>query len=939
MRALASSLALLTLASGAAVAASCTPDANIAQVRSLERTGQAALVCLGAPGSSAALRPLGDCTSTIHDAPNDFGGDGTAPHLYVLVLLEARGELAVIDLSTEDGNILDQEPSTPGETSLPIGALPTGITVTPKGTAAFVTSGDLAHPGIYAIPGELLRPCEVDPARCDAPAPTLSTWPACRLDSVPGAITMIADPAKPLPDGSMGTRATCSDTAYTAVDPSGPEFGDIDREGLGRQKLYVTLPKEGAIAVLDAQTLLEAPPGRFDACVIEAKLPLDQPPPEVSPTLFDIEDGPACAVPALPEIRATSDAPSTPSGIALAGDRLFIGDLTKPLIHVVNVTDPCRPVEQPGLAPISFEDPSRVVVTSRLSVSPEISPSLERYLYAIDVEDRSVMVFDVTLGEGSVVPLRRANPELNPLQPPDRVRFAAAPEDVVVVNRDAPKSAGQGLSPFGILCDPRPEAVACTSGSTTCDLGTLYRTSSDYEDGAGPFQMRGTFAMVALASGQIAVIDIEDYDAPCRGPSEAGGPGCPATFAGGVTTDEATCAVTVPHTTRSGVFLLTNDDVGRHQPGVQAFPVLSQDDGTVVTDGPVMRATRSEAGGFPPFVVGGDVLTLDDAGRFIDDDAERSTLVMNLEDPRVHQLDQDWFVTYQGPLPAFTGKRGDLRLSSFDRELLDVSAGFCRGGVRPEAAVREELAATGLAGAALDAAAARLADRVHISQDLTAQSSTYWDNAACSFEQCRATFGDDEAPAPARDLRVLEAREDRLDLAAPAGVTDELFECCFPTLLAYEIRPGDEWLVVGASSGFLHATIADPATGVCRTSCDPRAALRRGRVSSTVLDDPTASIPDTAPTAYHGALFRFAIAVPPPASGRPQPQRDMTFRFSTQGSFIPLRGVLTNEDRPLVLPQALLYSKATDKIIVTDGGLEGVLIAPGDLNGNLQQLF
>jgi hypothetical protein len=896
--------ACLSLA--AAALASCTGDATTAEVRSLERTGQVALVCLGAPGGGAAFRPLSDCTSLLYDSPRDYGTDGTVPHLYALITLEQRGEVAVIDLSTEEDQVLDQDTSTPGETPLPVGAQPTSIVATEKGTSAFVTSADVRQPGIYALPGELLRPCESDPdgaasERCDAAPPTLSSWPGCRLDEVPGQMVIVADPPQ---NGQV--RLSCADTTYTDVSTS--ELRNIDGEGLGRQKLYVTLPRKGTVAVIDAQSVLDAAPGTFDPCVIEAEVALTSTPPEVSDAEFAIEQQPGCAVPELPQVRANTAYVSTPAGVALAADRLYIGDLTAPLIHVLDTTDPCNPQEIEALAPVSFEDPSRVVVTSSIAVSPEVSPSLKRYLYAIDIDDKSVMVFDVSKDAADVLPLRRPNAAQNPLQPPDRVRFAAAPTDIAIVSRDAPRSTDSGgIAAFGTLCDP-----TCDPSKETCGDGVQYRTSGDYEDGAGPYEMRGIFAMIALGSGQIATLDIEDYDAPCRGPGEAAA--CQSS-GGAFATGEPSCNVVQPHSPRSGVFLLSNEDTGRHIPGVLTYPVLSLDDGTVISSGIRMRA-----GGSGVLAVGGELVSIPEDGTVVDDQGPRNTLVFNLGEPRVHVQDQEVAVTYQGALPSFSGNRGDLRLDSFDRELIDESAGFCAGGVQSEGAVREELQAQGISGAALEAAAVRLADRVHISQALASQDATYWDAASCGFEQCRAIFGDEESPTPSRDLRVVEARDDKLELAAPTGVSDDLFECCFPTLVEYEIRPGDEWTVVGSSSGFDHAVIADPVSGVCRPSCDPRLALRKSRARTGEL--------------YSGILFQFQIEQTDGAL-----ERDMSFRFTTQGSFVPLRGVLTNDDRPYVQPQALVYSRATDDLLITDGGLEGLLVAPADLNGDISQFF
>jgi hypothetical protein len=914
------SLALLAFAAPLALASSCTGDDVTAEVRSLDRAGRVSVVCMGAPGSAAALRPLGDCTALLYDTPRDYGSDGSAPHLYALVTLEARGEVAVLDLSTEDGNVLDQDPSTPGENALPVGAQPVAIASTPKATATFVASAEVGRPAIYALPAELVRPCEADSARCEVSPLTLSSWPVCRLPSAPGDMVMIADPAV---DGAV--RPSCEE-AYVPVDASAPAFGDIDKEGLGRQKLVVALPKVGQLAVIDAQALLTSPPGAIEDCPIERTVSLSGDAPPASPP--PIDPGPACAVPELAEPRPAARYPVTPGGMAVTDDRLLVADLTAPVIHVVDVASPCSPTELPPLLPTSAEEPDRVVYTSKVAVSPEVSPDLKRYAYAVDVADRSVMAFDVSVGATSREPIQKPRPELNPLQPPDRVRFGAAPTDLVIVQRDEPRSSGQGLAPFGTRCDPN--AAPCSAGSVDCAPGALYQTTADFEDGAGPYQLRGTFALVALASGQVAVIDIDDYDAACRGPvtpSESAGCLMPPQAGGPEATGEPSCNVSSPHEPRAGTYILTNDDVGRSQPGVQSFPTLSLEDGTVITDGPMLLAPQSTAESPPAtLVVGGDVLEVPPERFITDEDGPRNTLLFNLEDPRVQLSDQEWAILYQGALPAFASTRGDLRLSAFERVLVDQSAGFCRGGVQSEQAVRAELAADGVTGAELDAAARRLADRLHVDEALGAQDGSYWDTAACTYQECRAAFGDVGTPTPARDLVILEAYEDHLDLAPPQGVTEALFECCFPTLISYEVRPGDEWIVVGGASGFLHHTISDADNGgVCRPSCDPRLVWRQSRAR--------------AGTDYRGPLFRFTVTLPDPAAGGSPPQRDMAFRFITQGSFVPLRAVLTNEDRPGIHPRQIGYARAVDEIFVTDGGFEGVLLVPGDFLGDFRQVF
>ncbi len=74
----------------------------------------------------ASLRPLADCNATtvlaIDDYTTDAGDGGTdkeLPHLYALVTQTTRGEVAVIDTTSINNYVLDQDPSVPGRTSSP----------------------------------------------------------------------------------------------------------------------------------------------------------------------------------------------------------------------------------------------------------------------------------------------------------------------------------------------------------------------------------------------------------------------------------------------------------------------------------------------------------------------------------------------------------------------------------------------------------------------------------------------------------------------------------------------------------------------------------------------------------------------------------------------------------------------------------------------------
>lgn len=912
------------LAALAAPGCSETPDPQA--VRSLEGSGDIAYLCLAKPGSESIFLPLAACTHTTADTIRDFGLEGDAPHLYALVTQGTRGEVAMVDLSTAVGDVLDQDPSTPGSNFLPVGINPTAIVSTPRGTASFVSSADLARPMIFALPTTGLRPCTVDDDQCAKPAPTLSSWPACMLPGSPGQMKMISDP-----EVAGTVRESCT-AAYAVPDPAVPPVGNIDLEGRGRQKLVVALPSMHKLVVIDAQTLLETAPGSLDPCVIEKEILLDEvvvPDPPPSPM-----SGVACVPPPQATPGAIGTAKSQPAGMAFQDGHLYVGDYARPLIHVVQMSSPCdATLTQPFVA-TSLADPARVVITSDVAVSP-LLPSFRRFLYAIDVEDRSVMVFDASDVPSQRTPLENPNPEWNPLQPPDRVRFGAAPTSLRVVQRDAPKSDPvTGTAPFGVRCDPDPTLTTC-SGSAPCDLGTAYRTSSDFATGAGPLTLRGTFAMISLSSGQLAMLDVDDYDSACRGPtahSELFGCGT-STADGLITSTEGSCNVVVSNEPRSASFIASNTDTGRHLPGIQGYPILQTKEGDVLTpgeSGPIMRATLPDEASTPTLSVNGEPTVLTSTGLGDDPDGPRPALLMNLEDPRVHIADQEWSVTFEGALPGFSGHVGDLRIAQGERSLVDESAAFCSAGVQSEASIREILAAEGVVNPELATQASAFADRLQITNDLIAQENAFWESASCSFLECRNAFGDGATPTLGRDMVIREAFDDHLEIGdPPAG--PELTKCCFPSVINYAIRPGNQWTVVGAISGFFHHVIENPVSHECRNSCDAGVARMNGRVRGTAEQ----VVLDSNPAAFINPMFRFAIT-----SGGETEARDLQFHFVTEGAFSPLRVPLTEDRvRPDVIVRSLDYVPSIDSFVMSDGALEGLLVVAGDLLGDPKQIY
>ena len=917
-------------------------------------------------------------TAGTAGTPDPGSGGATVigtPHLYGLVTQTFRGEVAVLDFTTQaNDRIVDQDPTVPGPSFIPVGAQPVGIVSTPGGTATFVTVAEVGREGIYAIPsGRILRPRRDDDGRCqnvwdEMPEPArISSWPACSLPAAPGEPILVNDPA-----GADGKeRARCDEPPQDPGDEvPGVDNGELYLEGLGRQKLVVPLPELGGVAIIDAQTLLDLPDGSFEPCPVDRWVLLDSEVPPVVPP--QPSDGQACVNPAPPEPSAVTGSP-LPSGMAFAESTLYVSDLALPLIHRFAMESPCEPVLLPPLLPFAIEEPRRTVTTSRLAVTPRPTASLQRYLYANDVGEGTVMVFDVSDGATTRTPLVRSHPEWTPLQPRDRVRFVSAPRDIIVVSRDLPiETPGTGVATEGVLCDPDPSLPCCDpqrdeckADTSSCDLSTQYRTAPDFSTGAGPFKLRGTFAFVLLTNGQIEVIDIEDLDAACRVPAlpdpllgcdtiACKGEGeCPfgskctlpeESAVDGfcvpedqlVSSDEISCNVVTPNTLRSSVFVLDDQSVGFNRPGLASFPLLFDSTGALLetTDPtvPVMRATLPDDGGGDPEVSINGTATPLTAENGSPVGGVGHVLLMNEETPRSQTAAQNWTITFEGPLPRYGGAAAELRVKGADGAplvdpgLFDSNAIYCDGGVQSFEALREQLAAaspTPPDQAEIDKQARSLADRAEMADFLTDSEDEYWDTPglACSYDQCRGTFGDGEAPLPARSFLIREAYQDRLVLEAVSdgGATLDEAKCCFPSLVAYNVRPANQWIVVGQGNGFMHHVIADPATGVCRPSCDPVEARMNGRVLRTPNTFRNARVPDGSPTAFINQMFRFAIV-----DGTEPPQRDMQLRFATSGGFRPLTVTLLSDTRNIA-PVGITFVPPTGELAVTDGSLQGVI--------------
>ncbi len=566
------------------LATNCQQTVTPPPLRSLAQSGALSLVCRDMTTGQG---------SDIRGCPDAYATPSDGRHTLLMVTQGVRGEVAVIDMHTRI--VLDEDPTVPGTEFLPIGANPVSIVSTPGGASTFVATAEPGREAIFALPTS----CVVAPAN-GQPQRDLTQWSACKLPSTPGAMVLLTDTSL----NAVGEfRHTCDgDAADSAPASKCPADWDAEQqiEPAGRRKLLVALPEKGGLAMLDARQLFDRVPGTFKPCTIERWLPLSAtvptgPQQQAIPSDF-LGDA-TCQVTPRYSFGPTSDFHVQPAGISLSNGRLYVADLGVPLLHVVDVSNPCDPHELPPFLPSSFDEPTRPVFTSSVAVS-DVTLDNKRYVYAVDYGKGSLMAFDASDGATQQAPLLRPGSPFLPFEAPDRIYTNlqnASVKDLLFITHDVPivNQPNQSLT-TRVVCDPTP-----TASSPTAD----YRTSSDYTRGASPTKLRGIFAVVALSDGHIGVVDVDDWDAPCRRPivgntapkSDPPKPdwrGCQGDTADSYISNgtqtasyEASCHVFERHHARSGRFIANNSTVGVSAPSLQTFPTLTSINGNIATGG------------------------------------------------------------------------------------------------------------------------------------------------------------------------------------------------------------------------------------------------------------------------------------------------------------------------------------------------------------------
>jgi hypothetical protein len=876
------------LAASAIAALGCSQETATATLRALDPVGEVSLICLGRDESGAFTR--GHSRSDCPDYEFPLASPNNR-RFHALVTQPLTGEVALVDLAVSAAEaVIDYEPTQPGYSFMPVGAEPGSLVSTPGGVASFVGVREAGREGIFALPSSCLAP---RPA--DAPVRDIRTWPACRLPAAPGPMVMLIDPAVDDGTSPARVRTSCADAYVDAAELVGQSPGatraecpaDLATEtsSPGRRMLGVMMPSLSELWVLDAQQLLDRTPGSFDACSVEERYPLG------STTTDAVQQVPPDLVPSSPSCMPVgfNHGPPTdtyrpwPVDLALDDEqRLYVADSDAPLVHVLDVSDPCNLSALPSLEPRSFTDPSAVITTRRVAVSP-LTPLGKRYVYAVDgsttITAGTIMMFDVSPGSTDRTPIVRPRSPFNPNEPADRIALGRDVSDIEFVFQDSPEPAA-GVAVEGVACDPDPASSLDTPGAE-------YRPTSDLSAGASPRKLRGTFAFASLYSGQVAVIDVEDLDAACRRPvavnptasDDLNGCSIDPNLPGGYSiaslgnlptvTNELSCNVVAPHRTRSRSYFTNNGGTARSA-GLLSFPTFTLDTGRSVTtdqsnegkDYPKLLGARHVAGQEESVFVGPLVYRTDDPQNILDVDpaqAERSSVLLSYEEPRAYIPGEDFLAIYEGVVrTSSTAVFSVDPTTGYGRVNEGLNASFCSSGVQDMDLVLEMGRELGVSPANEAAFVRRHADYVQIIGDLLEEDDPYWSapnpGASCNAELfqiegnppvvpgrplCDQFFLPAELQNEHRDFRIVEASEDGLLIEPRDSVArgsearrrqlSEFAACCFPDATAFQIRAGHQWTVRGAAIGFSHAVTTDPTSLRCVADCNPIASRLRGR--------------------------------------------------------------------------------------------------------------
>ncbi len=774
--------------------AGCDADAVTVQTRAFEHPSDVAFVCfdLSPEGTDVMAVPLDNCADE----------DDARFALHALVTQKGRGEVAAVDLAEDE--VLDSDERVPGFTFVPVGELPVDVVV-PRADPTRTYVADLGSMDVRVVQTRQFR------SRVSATEPV--------------GIASIPMPVAP---------------TDLALSPD-------------EQTLVVALPDAGAIATIDLGAISDetAPPPQIVMLGMDVPAGVAAEPPETPYCKVCPSDRVGGAlVPCnetatgFPGTRETPE-PFPPRAPVFAGmtprpahmvvvpgtpPRLLVADRALPIVHVVNLDDPSV-AEPPIVVGVPTE---RLAITPLVPATIDATEATERFLYAIDATDGSVIAIrydEATPANSAVLPASVRGDD-------DRVGLSAPARTIEVITP---------------AYDPAAPAL--------CDAA---------DADVGPLRLRGVFLAAGLLDGSVAIVDVYDLDARCRGgllcedPANADDQ---QVFIQrhrpriGTTVTEGISLVTTPTVTANGT----------------SYPVESDGE----TEGEIA-----------PNLIG---LTCAPGQAQVYPFDGEAPLVCALADPWGARP-ETWTASWQGAIPGAQGGRARLSLEE-GTPTVTVETAVCERGVlgaeniaalpseAPEAAYQPDLFV--ITGEVPPSVPEDAACRSAIE---TEEGSVTLDFPIVRSE--RVVDGDGE------HVLVVQDRT-RAELGA---VTFAQALECFPELVSWEVRVQGAYTVVGSRTAYQERGVANEATGLCTVD----ASLPPERVGRAVPN-----------TVFDNGIVRFEIT-----GGL---AREDEAQLSFEIGQVPGELVIAIGDRLPTVLSHIAFNSANDRMYVVDTQFSGLV--------------
>ncbi|MEO0321811.1 MAG: hypothetical protein AAF447_02560 [Myxococcota bacterium] len=566
-------LPVFALALACAALFGCRSDPVLVVPATFERPGALAFVCVRETNAFGvdeddevqAIVPFENCRGFPARTDTDERIEPSFDYVVdLLVAQTARGEVGTVDL--DRGAVLDLDARVPGFTFRRVGEGPTAIVVRARKPPEALATAPVPRSTTY-VASFASRSLAWLPTRefnrqlvtaGDAEGEAL-------LAGGPAALALVERDDAPEGEAVTGFLvAAIPEAGALEVVPLGADDAPLadaaDADGIQRLRFPLPVPDAAALEPVPLVDALGEPLVRTGAyrrlCRDQVDARDDVRTPDAAQAQAEAEVVPLGATPAPLDLEVVD---LDPGSSAEPPRQLWVADGVLPLVHRYGLG-----VEADGTPRLDALPPLPTGVPVRsLAVSPPVPSTIpettdalpepdldeaalygaddevvfERFLYAIDATDGSVLVVDVSdpgsATFGAVLPVTTEEGE-----PAARLALRAAADALAVVTNDVLVANGEDFAgdldgdgdletlPRGTFIDRAGAILDVGEGSDANAAFDLNWCDSRLDDPRrvglaadlpGPTNLRGVFLVAALATGELQIVDVHDLDATCRG--------------------------------------------------------------------------------------------------------------------------------------------------------------------------------------------------------------------------------------------------------------------------------------------------------------------------------------------------------------------------------------------------------------------------------------